>query len=70
MMITMMMIIIIVIRNIDRVHGECIIMRCSASYALPSRFIFCRLMGWYEFLNAAKAAEMRRKDRQHLSNPQ
>jgi glycosyltransferase involved in cell wall biosynthesis len=23
-------------------------------------FIFCRLMGWYEFLNAAKAAELRR----------
>lgn len=24
-------------------------------------FVFCRLMGWYEFLNAAKAAELRRK---------
>ena len=29
-------------------------------------FIFCRLMGWYEFLNAAKAAEMRRQDRRRL----
>jgi hypothetical protein len=29
-------------------------------------FIFCRLMGWYEFLNAAKAAEMRRQDRLRL----
>jgi glycosyltransferase involved in cell wall biosynthesis len=24
-------------------------------------FIFCRLMGWYEFLNAAKATELKRK---------
>jgi len=24
-------------------------------------FVFCRLMGWYEFLNAAKARELRRK---------
>lgn len=24
-------------------------------------FVFCRLMGWYEFLNASKAAELRRK---------
>lgn len=24
-------------------------------------FVFCRLMGWYEFLNAAKAAELQRK---------
>lgn len=24
-------------------------------------FVFCRLMGWYEFLNAAKAAELRRR---------
>ncbi|AOS45729.1 Glycosyl transferase family 2 [Lacunisphaera limnophila] len=24
-------------------------------------FVFCRLMGWYEFLNATKAAELRRK---------
>lgn len=24
-------------------------------------FVFCRLMGWYEFLNAAKTAELRRK---------
>lgn len=24
-------------------------------------FVFCRLMGWYEFLSAAKAAEMRRQ---------
>jgi glycosyltransferase involved in cell wall biosynthesis len=25
-------------------------------------FIFCRLMGWYEFMNAAKARELRRKN--------
>lgn len=24
-------------------------------------YVFCRLMGWYEFLSAAKAAELRRK---------
>lgn len=24
-------------------------------------FVFCRLMGWYEFLSAAKAAELRRR---------
>lgn len=24
-------------------------------------FVFCRLMGWYEFLNAAKAAELKRR---------
>lgn len=26
-------------------------------------FVFCRLMGWYEFLSAAKAAELRRQRR-------
>lgn len=29
-------------------------------------YVFCRLMGWYEFLNAAKAQEMRRQEKSPL----